>query len=353
MAQDSGAPFLKNRWYVAAWDSEVGRKPLGRTLCGEPVVLYRRLDGSVVAMRDACPHRLLPLSKGAVEGDNIRCGYHGMMFDGAGRCVEMPTQEQTAANFAVAGVYPVIERYRFVWVWIGDPTAADAALMPDLWPCEREGWTFDGGVYHLKADYRLMIDNLMDLTHETYVHAGSIGQPEILDSPIEVSSEGDEVFVTRWMRGIDAPPFWRNALKRPGPVDRWQICRFIPPGAVMIDVGVALAGTGAESGDRSHGVNGYVIDFMTPERDGTTWYFWGMARNFDIHDHGFTERFKAQQGGVFSEDLEILEAQQRSIDANPDLKLRNFNIDAGGVRSRLVLDRLIEAQTTPAEDRNR
>jgi vanillate O-demethylase monooxygenase subunit len=228
-------------------------------------------------------------------------------------------------------------------VWIGDAQAADAALLPDLWPCEADGWTFDGGVYHLKADYRLMIDNLMDLSHETYVHAGSIGQPEICDSPTEVTGEGDEVLVSRWMLGIDAPPFWRNALKRPGPVDRWQICRFIPPGTVMIDVGVAAAGSGAPAGDRSQGVNGYVID-LSPESERATWYFWGMARNFDIADRGFTDRFKAQQGAVFKEDLEILEAQQRSIEANPDLRPRNFNIDAGGARSRMVLERLLLSQ---------
>jgi len=121
MSKPMAEGFLRNRWYVAAWDSEVGRSPLGRTLCGEPIVLYRRLDGSIVALRDACPHRLAPLSKGVVEGDNLRCGYHGMMFDGAGRCVEIPSQERTPENFAVAAVYPVIERYRFVWVWIGAP----------------------------------------------------------------------------------------------------------------------------------------------------------------------------------------------------------------------------------------
>ena len=241
------AMFLRNRWYAAGWDREVGRKPLGRTLCGEPVVLYRRLDGSVVAMRDACPHRLLPLSMGLLEGDAIRCRYHGMKFDGSGRCVEMPSQPRLAETFGVPS-YPVLERFRFVWVWIGEPDKADPALLPNFWPCEREGWTFDGGTYHLKAAYRLMIDNLMDLSHETYVHAGSIGQAEILESPIEVTAEGDEVFVTRWMRDIEAPPFWRYALKQPGRVDRWQICRFMPPSAVMIMCRRGAGGDGRARG---------------------------------------------------------------------------------------------------------
>ena len=329
--------FIRNQWYVAAFDYEVGRKPLARTLCGEEVVLYRKLDGAVTALHDACPHRLLPLSMGLVEGDNLRCRYHGMVFGPDGGCLETPSQEVAPRNFRVARTYPTIERHRFVWIWIGEADKADPALVPDLWPCAHPDWTFDGGAYHVKADYRLMIDNLMDLTHETYVHPGSIGQAEILESPIETRAEGERVFVERWMLDIDAPPFWRQALKKPGRVDRWQICQFILPSAVIIDVGVALAGTGAPRGDRSQGVNGFVIDVMTPETETTSWYFWGMARNFDIDDQGFTARFKAQQGGVFLEDVEILEAQQRRIDSNPDLKLRVFNIDAGGTLARKMI----------------
>jgi vanillate O-demethylase monooxygenase subunit len=77
--------FIRNQWYVSAWDNEVGRQPLARTLLGEPIVLYRKLDGAVAAFADACPHRLLPLSMGMVEGDNLRCRYHGVMFDSAGQ----------------------------------------------------------------------------------------------------------------------------------------------------------------------------------------------------------------------------------------------------------------------------
>jgi vanillate O-demethylase monooxygenase subunit len=152
------------------------------------------------------------------------------------------------------------------------------------------------------------------------------------------------VFVTRWMPGIDAPPFWRDALKQDGPVDRWQICQFIAPSAVIIDVGVAPVGAGASIEDHDQGVRGFVIDVMTPASETSTHYFWGMARNFDIADLGFTARFKAQQGGVFMEDVEVLEAQQRSIAANPDLNLMAYNIDQGGTRARQIIKRLAEAR---------
>jgi phenylpropionate dioxygenase-like ring-hydroxylating dioxygenase large terminal subunit len=337
--------IVRNRWYVAAWDSEVDRNPLSIMVCGERIVLYRRLDRSVVALRDACPHRLLPLSMGLKEGDNLRCKYHGLLVSGDGRCLEMPIASEPPNEALRVQAYPTVERYRFVWVWIGEPEKADPALLPDLWPCEAPDWVFDGGHYRIGCDYRLLIDNLMDLTHETYVHAGSIGQRELMEAAPETRIDGDEVYVTRWIPDIDAPPFWRDALKKPGKVDRWQICRFLAPSTIMIDVGVAPVEAGATVERHDQGVRGMVINCMTPETETSTHYFWGMARNFDVDDPGFTARFKRQQGGVFSEDEVVLEAQQRSIDENPDLRLRTFSIDAGGVRARAVIDRLIRAQT--------
>jgi vanillate O-demethylase monooxygenase subunit len=336
--------WQNNAWYVAAWDAEIDGGPLARTICGVPMVFYRKLDRSLVAMRDACPHRLLPLSMGLREGDSIRCKYHGLNLGPDGVAEEMPIRTDPVNRKICVETYVVHERHRFVWVWVGDKAKADPALIPDLWPCSTPGWTFAGDHYHVACDYRLMIDNLMDLTHETYVHAGSIGQPEILEAPIETVADGQSVCVRRWMPGIEAPPFWREALKLDGPVDRWQVCQFLLPASVMIDVGVAPVGSGATIDSHDQGVRGVVIDFMTPETETSHHYFWGMARNFDVADSGFTERFKRQQGGVFAQDKEILEAQQQAIAANPDLKLSAYRIDEGGVRARQMIARAIAAQ---------
>lgn len=338
------ANWAINQWYVAGWDYEIDRKPLARTICGQPIMLYRRFDRTVVAMRDACPHRMLPLSMGIKEGDNIRCRYHGLLLDSHGQGMEMPLKSEPVVRTACVQVYPVVERHRFAWIWIGEPDKADADLIPNFWPCSDPAWTFDGGYYRIACDYRLMIDNLMDLTHETHVHAGSIGQPELLETPMETTSVGNEVFVKRWMPGINAPPLWRNALKQDGAVDRWQICQFMPPSSVIIDVGVAPVGAGATIERHDQGVRGFVVDALTPESPTSSHYFWGMARNFDVADTGFTARLKTQQGGVFQEDLEILEAQQKSIERNPDLRLRAYSIDGGGVRARMVIERLIKEQ---------
>lgn len=341
--------FIRNAWYVAAWDAEVDSAPLARTICGTPTMLYRRLDRSIVAMRDACPHRLLPLSMGLREGDSIRCRYHGLKLGPDGVAEEMPLKSETVNKRVCAETFAVAERHRFVWIWVGDKALADEALIPDLWPCSAPGWVFDGGYNHVAADYRLMIDNLMDLTHETHVHSGSIGQPELMEAPIDTRVQGDRVFVTRWMPGVDAPPFWRGALKQDGPVDRWQICEFIAPASVIIDVGVAPVGSGATVENHDQGVRGVVIDSMTPESETSMHYFWGMARSFDTDDAGFTARFKRQQSGVFAEDVEILEAQQRAILANPELRLNAYQIDQGGVRARQIITRRIRDQNPVQE----
>lgn len=342
--------WIRNAWYVAGWDAEIDSAPLARTICGVPMVFYRKLDRSVVALRDACPHRLLPLSMGLREGDSLRCRYHGLKLGPDGVAEEMPLKSDAVNRRICAESYVTHERHRFVWVWIGDRDKANPELIPNLWPCSAEGWVFDGGHYHLECDYRLGIDNLMDLTHETHVHAGSIGQPEIMEAPISTRVEGEEVVVERWMPDIDAPPFWRGALMQPGPVDRWQICRFLLPSAVIIDVGVAPTGAGATVDQHDQGVRGFVIDFLTPESETTHHYFWGMARNFRIDDPGFTARFKAQQGGVFLQDKEVLEAQQRAIGANPELKLSSYNIDEGGTRARQIIARKIKTQQEGAAE---
>ena len=340
--------WLRNAWYVAGWDWQVDNQPLARKICGIPMMFYRKLDRGVVAMRDACPHRLLPLSMGLREGDAIRCRYHGLKLGPDGVAQEMPISSDPVNRRICAETFVVHEQHRFVWVWIGDKALADPSLIPDLWPCSTPGWRFDGGYYEIAADYRLAIDNLMDLTHETHVHADSIGQAEIMHAPIDTRVEGGQVFVTRWMPDVDAPPFWAGALRRGGKVDRWQICQFMLPSVVIIDVGVAPVGAGATVEQHDQGVRGFVIDAMTPQDETTHHYFWGMARNFDVDDDGFTVRFRAQQGGVFLQDKDVLEAQQKAIDANPHLKLAAYNIDEGGTRARQSITRAIRAESEAA-----
>ncbi|MGQ3030048.1 MAG: Rieske 2Fe-2S domain-containing protein, partial [Ferrovibrionaceae bacterium] len=166
--------FMQNAWYVAAWGREVGRSLLARRICNLPMVFYRLEDGSAVALADRCCHRLLPLSHGRLEGDTLVCGYHGLTYDRTGQCVKVPSQERVSPQARVTS-YPVVERHRFVWVWVGDPALADPSDVPDLHWNDDPAWTGDGDVMEVACDYRLLIDNLLDHSHETYVHPTSIG----------------------------------------------------------------------------------------------------------------------------------------------------------------------------------
>jgi vanillate O-demethylase monooxygenase subunit len=341
-------PFPLNAWYAAAWDAEVRHELQARTICSTKMVLYRRRDGRPVALADACWHRLLPLSKGRLEGDEVVCGYHGLVFDPNGRCTRMPSQE-TINPSACVRTFPVVERHRFVWVWPGDPALADPAKIPDLHWNADPAWAGDGKTIRVACDYRLVLDNLMDLTHETFVHGSSIGNRAVAEAPFDVTHGERTATVTRWMRAIEPPPFWAGQLGKPGKVDRWQIIRFEAPCTIAIDVGVAPAGTGAPEGDRSQGVNGYVLNTITPETERTCLYHWAFVRNYRLHDQRLTTELREGVSRIFREDELILEAQQQAIEENPDHVFYNLNIDAGAMWARRLIDRMVAAETRPAQ----
>ena len=338
-----------NAWYVAAWDHEVTRKPMSRKIADKTLALYRTEDGRPVALADACWHRLAPLSMGKVTGkDGIQCPYHGIVYNSAGRCVSMPAQE-TVNPSATVPSYPVVQRYRYVWVWLGDATLADPDLIPNMFQMDNPDWAGDGLTIPVKANYQLVVDNLMDLTHEEFVHGSTLGQAELSESDFVVTHEGNTVTVTRWMHNIDAPPFWRKNMndKFPGytgKVDRWQIIHFESPSTICIDVGVAKAGTGAPEGDRSQGVNAYVMNTISPETSKTCHYFWAIMRNYRQESQTITTEMRNGVAGVFKEDEDMLQAQQAAIDANPDYEFYNLNIDAGGLWVRRLLERQLAAE---------
>ena len=339
--------FIKNTWYVACMPNEIDGKPLGRQICGERIAFYRGVEGKVAAVEDFCPHRGAALSLGFVENGNLVCGYHGLVMGCDGKTVAMPMQR--VGGFPCIKNYPVVEKYGFIWVWPGNPEKADESLIPHLDWAVSDEWAYGGDMFHVNCDYRLMIDNLMDLTHEAYVHADSIGQEEIDESPPDTNVDGDKVVTSRYMNEITAPPFWKagmraNGIDESAVVDRWQISRFSPPSHVLIDVGVALTGKGGMDADPKDRARGIVVGFITPETENSHWYFWGMARNFQAHDAELTERTKVRQGEIFTQDLSVLEAQQRNLDDHPERRLLMLNIDAGGVQSRRVIDRLVKAE---------
>ncbi len=346
--------FIRNTWYVACTVAELdalGDKPLGRTICNERMALFRGPEGQLAAVEDFCPHRGAPLSLGKVCKGRLQCGYHGLEMGVDGRTVHMPGQR--VRGFPAVKSFAVAERYGFVWVWPGEQDKADLAQLPVFGFFDNPDWAYGGGLYHVQADYRLMIDNLMDLTHETYVHATSIGQPEIDETPCKTTVDGDTATTARFMDGIQAPPFWRMAMRAHGlddsaPVDRWQVCHFSPPSHVMIEVGVALAGQGGRAAPRAARTSAIVVDFITPETETSIWYFWGMARDFRPDDEALTAQIREGERKIFGEDLEMLERQQANLLTWPEREVLRLNIDAGGVHARKVIARRVAEEQAAA-----
>lgn len=141
--------FIKNAWYVAARPEEIGRTPLRRLICNEPIVFYRTRSGDPVALADRCIHRRMPLSAGRVVDDDLQCGYHGFRYDSSGKCVWIPTQEHIPSRACVRG-YKLVERFGFTWIWMGDPDRADESLLPVMPGLDQEGWIPFGN--HLRVE---------------------------------------------------------------------------------------------------------------------------------------------------------------------------------------------------------
>ncbi|MPY68828.1 MAG: Rieske 2Fe-2S domain-containing protein [Alphaproteobacteria bacterium] len=338
--------FPRNYWYVAAWADEVRRQEmLRRTICDEPVVLYRREDGRPAALEDRCCHRHMPLSDGRIRGDNVECLYHGLTYDPTGACIRVPSQTQIPPDARVRS-YPVAERYGWVWIWMGEPALADPAAIEDFHWMDHPDWRAKGERLAVDANYMLLVDNLLDLTHLQFVHPTTLGTEAISGNPIKTERIGDGVRVTRWIMDSPAPPFFQKAggFAPDENVDRWQIIDFTPPGFVRLDVGAAKAGTGAPEGDRSQGITMRNLNAITPETDGTTHYFWAQAHDFRIDDPTVTELLFRQVHTAFLEDLAVLKAQQANIDAFGEPPQVDFNQDAGGLQARRALQRILDAE---------
>jgi phenylpropionate dioxygenase-like ring-hydroxylating dioxygenase large terminal subunit len=334
--------FLKNSWYVAAWPEELTRDGmLVRRILDRPVLLYRTDEGQPVAFLDRCPHRLVPLSAGQRFGDDIRCGYHGMRFAPDGRCVHIPGQQTIPSN-AFATVFSLVERHDMVWIWMGE-AAADPDLVPDIpWPALPH-WTASRGYTHVAADYRLLTDNLLDLSHENYIHQGTIGNQEeetIADFPVRVAVDGQRVVAHRDMPNIVPPPFFRLMTGSDQRIDRWQTAIWTAPSINMTDVGARLTGSTREDTLVSR-----VLHLLTPETATSTHYFWSHNRNFRQGDIELTTQIIEAHRRTFDEDKEMCELQQRELsDSGQSVPQMALRVDDAPLRARRILTSLLRQE---------
>ncbi len=336
--------YLNDRWYAAAWAEEIESRPLARTILGRPVVFYRTAGGAPVALEDRCCHRALPLSMGQVIGDEIRCGYHGLRYDATGQCVDVPGQSTIPPGARVA-CYPVVERHRMVWIWMGDAALADADAIADLFWHDDPAWLTTGEHIEVGCDYRRLIDIQLDATHATFVHTSTLASDAIQETPAEVIRDGDVLHVRRWMLDVEAPPIWVSAGGFTGNVDRWILATYVPPALCVFDIGAAVAGSGAPDGERGQGITNRTTHFMTPATATATHYFWLFARDYGLDDAALSERVHGAIAETFHEDVEIVERQQRSIAADRIGAEIDVDADRPTIQARRLLERLIAAET--------
>jgi vanillate O-demethylase monooxygenase subunit len=328
--------FIHDAWYVAAWGEEIARKPLRRIFLDEPVVLYRRQDGTPVALADRCIHRAYPLSRGRLDGDSIVCGYHGFVFDDSGACTWVPGQPSVPKSACVRA-YPLVESGPYVWIWMGAAAAADPALVPDHDTTHDAGWQIIKDMRTIKARYGLVIDNLMDLSHETFIHAETIGSDEVAAAPIATEVAGNVVRCFRHMQRVPVPPFYRQSTGLAGHIDRWQDIEFAVPALYTLHVRVADCGLPDEQGFFSN-----VIYAVTPETKHSVHDFWVIARKTAAERPAWANRVATDfQNSVLFEDVELLEALEANLPPEGGWLELSINNDRGGLQWRRVYrDRL-------------
>jgi phenylpropionate dioxygenase-like ring-hydroxylating dioxygenase large terminal subunit len=339
--------FVRNCWYVAAWDEEIaGDTVLGRTLLGDKVAFYRTEDGAVIAFEDRCCHRLAPLSLGRREGNCLRCMYHGLLFDETGRCVEIPGQETISPQLRVRR-YPVVERDRYVWIWMGDPSLADPAAVPDCHWQDDPAWRSKPGYKYFCANYQLIIDNLLDFSHLSFVHATTLaGSQSMATTRPKLDRFDWGIRVTRLYPSDPMPPYTATIASFAAPVDRWQIYDWHLRGNILsMDSGIAPVGTGALEGNRvPEALQFHSVQALTPETATTTHYFWTYPHNFALDDPSVTDMLANQISIAFEEDRRMIEAQQKIVLENPDHPMLAIAADAGPLLVRQRIAEMLKAE---------
>jgi phenylpropionate dioxygenase-like ring-hydroxylating dioxygenase large terminal subunit len=341
--------YLRNSWYVVAEAREVTRfSPLARAVMNERVVLYRGEDGKAVALADRCPHRFAPLSAGRIIGNDLRCGYHGMTFDGTGRCVFNATQptERIQPNANVRS-FPIVERHGVLWLWPGAQECAEPSKIPDFSMFDHPDWSAGTGQIVVKANYLILLDNLLDLSHINFVHGDVLGNPEV-NEQLAVSTESFDRGLTEKRLNPSGPavPAWRAVVSDPwigDPVDFWMDMHWHAGASLLLDVGVTPAGQPRVAG---RGI--IALHCLLPETDMTTRYFYGIAQSYLREDASIVSFWLQASAYAFEQDRRVAEAVQSNMGSEWDILRMNPVVnkaDRAALRARRILRRLIGSES--------
>jgi vanillate O-demethylase monooxygenase subunit len=333
--------FVRNTWYAVGWADEISRKPLSRTILGEPIVFYRTEAGQPVALADLCPHRLVPLSLGFLDGDAIECRYHGLAFDRTGACVSNPHGDGVIPKAARVATYPLHEAYNLVWIWMGDEVADPAAIAPYPWLADPSRYAVSRGSLKIDANYLLVMDNLTDLSHAGFLHVDTLEPREVAKADYEVSEIDGVLWMKQFMPNMDVPPPFK-AMGREGNFDHWLAVRCLPPGCMITYFGITEPGRPREEGWVTYNPN-----IITPETESSTHYFWAVARDFLLDAPGLTEMISETAGHAFEqEDKPLIEAQQKVLGEKDLMKMKPVLLrnDSGSGRARRAVERMLKSE---------
>lgn len=344
MSGEAAGEFVRNAWYVAAWSNELGRALTSRRILGEPVVMFRKEDGTPVAFVDRCPHKLAPLSRGELVGDLIQCGYHGMQYDSTGKCVRIPGQPPIPPS-AQLKRYALTERYNAVWLWAGDPQTADPSRILEIPEYGQPGWGLvDGQYLHFSTNYLNLTDNLVDPAHTSYVHKRTIGNSGGEDVPVKVEQSEGHIVAYRWVTNAEPVPVMKTYAGFKSNIDRWQYYHLYLPSNSYVDFGAIDTGGELTEAAKQGGFRSFTYNFLTPETWGTTHYFWLHLRNYGVGDPKIDADIARVYKLTFEEDRDILAAIQREQDLTGVREYVKLSIDNAPSRARWLIQRLIDAE---------
>jgi phenylpropionate dioxygenase-like ring-hydroxylating dioxygenase large terminal subunit len=344
---DHKSPFINNQWYVAGRTEDFGRELCERTLLGRSLVIWRTEAGEPRAFQNRCAHRAFPLAKSWLEGDAIRCRYHGAKYNDQGEMIEVPCQEHCPR--VKLRTYPLVEQGPLVWIWMGEPEKVAEIPVPET-PFFGDGWRWITGDHHMMANYLLMTENLMDLSHIPFLHHDTFRFPkEYAAIPVEVETDGNQMRFRRahtsgHHRALLPTPALTERLDREGyGVNSYT--QLVHPGFVYGYVDVE---SHAPPANAQKMFSSRIVHFMTPESENTSHYWYFHARNFALDDDAHDQVVAEIVGSAFAEDMEAMHALQKlhDTDTHPYREV-HFAGDKPTVTMRRLAARLIEAEAQP------